>query len=485
MAVLALLAASCDRGAEPAGKSASEDAERKRAAKEEAELRRDLAEMHDRLVYAPRWTGVHEIVACTAFIYGVAYEPRALEVWEWQEGVLRRGPYVDLARGEYQALWAGDGRYLVYRHHPETGAPELQLRIAETGEVVGHWPIRRGWWCSEIGHSRNGRYVAAATEAEGASPIAPRVDLLVLDLEALTLSGPVTLQGGEDTGGMLSSVMPSDDGTHVAVCGWDNGVAMVAMDQAKVLWAKRPPRVITIRRAVFGPGGDVLYTGGWAHEMRVEDGKVLRRWGLTADGKSPEGEGASAICFSPDGRYMAAAGGGKGRIVLMSADTGEVHAVMQHGGATVYTLAFSPDSSALVSYGAKHLRIWRIADITGPGPGGDDPEPPFEFVTWPKVNRGRIEALRLGMSIEEVWAALGQTIVPESPALVYGAEGGGDYYIEFGGPGDTSTASPGLSAAIYIPHPDSSECVYVLPADKRGQTWRAEDDAWPEAEAKD
>lgn len=262
----------------------------------------------------------------------------------------------------------GDGRYLVSLEQDE-GPNVLALKMAESQKMMAKWPCPKGWYWILTGVSTNSTYVGLAlVEDAGYRPPGyhwrrPRVKVGLFDTEKQELEWVATVRSNSDSGMNLRTIVPSDDGKYAAIGGWHNGVALVDLENDKLLWAHRPPRAVSLTYAVFGPEHKKVYAGGGegcVYEMAVADGKVLGRWFASPTGKSEYGHRISCIAVSPNGKYVAAGTGPQGLVFVISPTTGKTVKVLGHGGSTVHLVDFSPDSTRLVSFVPGTLKVWEI-----------------------------------------------------------------------------------------------------------------------------
>lgn len=118
---------------------------------------------------------------------------------------------------------------------------------------------------------------------------------------------------------------------------------------------------LPVTAVAFSPDGSQLWTGGY-HEITVWDpttGQLVRRIGNV-------GQRTFAIRFSPDGQFVAVAGGSPGRhgeVRLIRPQTGEIAAVLSTTSDVVYDCAFAPGGAHLATAAADGLvRIFALPE---------------------------------------------------------------------------------------------------------------------------
>lgn len=108
---------------------------------------------------------------------------------------------------------------------------------------------------------------------------------------------------------------------------------------------------IQLTCGVYGPNGEVAIAGGRPDRSGMVG--IKDRWTQTF-----EKETINAIAFSPDGRFIAAAGA-DGVVSLLDAKTGAVRRRMEGHAAAVLCVAVHPESKIIASGGAdRSIRLW-------------------------------------------------------------------------------------------------------------------------------
>jgi len=134
------------------------------------------------------------------------------------------------------------------------------------------------------------------------------------------------------------------------------------------------PLQAVIYTLAYSPDGRFLAAAGFADKVWVFDadqGKLLRE--LSAPGTD-----IRAISFSPDGTRMAAAGRA-GLVRIWDAASGQPLSDVQVSSRRICALAYSPDGKLLAAAGQQ--RIVRLLDSSSGKPLADLPERPGEVMT--------------------------------------------------------------------------------------------------------
>lgn len=133
---------------------------------------------------------------------------------------------------------------------------------------------------------------------------------------------------------------------------------MVDTTEKKLLWTITLPDT-DFDDCEFSPDDKTLYVPGVSESFMyvVDTGKVKSQW--PAD--SRYGRFVS-VAASPNGKWVAAGAGSGGDVCVWAVDTGKVVLHLKHADrATVYGVAFSPDSSLLATSGTHgNIQIWSM-----------------------------------------------------------------------------------------------------------------------------
>ena len=168
---------------------------------------------------------------------------------------------------------------------------------------------------------------------------------------------PIVLEGHE---GPVNAVAFVANGQQVASAGYDGTLRLWHADGTGVSEVVGSVGLPINHLAVIGTNTEVITAGS---------DETVRLWSLSAGQEEAErayliGHHAPvlSISVSPNGRYFAT-GGGNGRIVLWSLETGQAAwETIAHDG-PVWSLAFSPDGEIVFSAGSEgEIRRWAAGD---------------------------------------------------------------------------------------------------------------------------
>ena len=156
-----------------------------------------------------------------------------------------------------------------------------------------------------------------------------------------------------------SCVAFSADSKRLAFAGWDGKATIMEIASRETVEIK----VGCVSRVAFSPDGKVLATA-------TEKSQEVTLWDVTDGKKIRDLKGVlfrfQSVCYSPDGKLIAAAGGSfdgerDGRIVLWNVADGKQLKVIEGHDAPVYRLAFAPDSATLASASMDgNVCVWSV-----------------------------------------------------------------------------------------------------------------------------
>jgi WD40 repeat protein/serine/threonine protein kinase/Tfp pilus assembly protein PilF len=187
------------------------------------------------------------------------------------------------------------------------------------------------------------------------------------DLLTLTLYSPRSLAG-------YNAVAYSPDGKHLATGGPDNTVAVLDVARGEAAQTLRG-HTSPVMSVAFRPSGGRLASGssdGWKGELKAWDLKAGREV-FTAPVRNG---GAASVAFSPDGKWLATAGGQvladrPADVTVWDATTGRPARTLRGPVGLVNSLAFSPDGRTLAAAGVNfrdafgEVKVWEAASGKG------------------------------------------------------------------------------------------------------------------------
>lgn len=293
-------------------------------------------------------------------------------VWNWEN--LVKEPKVGSAPAKDGCLiWvSGDKLFWIPSDNDET----VVISDFKTNSEIRHVPLGYRWHGKCLALSNNGKFVALAalrksdTSRKDGFYESVRLDMMSADSE--DLSKVITIDAARDNL-VMESLAISDDGRFIAVVGQRNGigwVGLVGIKNKKLLWEKFFESSEEFREVAFALGGGAVYAG-WAERVvygfEASTGTELGRW-LVDDGrKSTQEERMDIRCItvSNDNRFLAVGREVPGTAWVWDIKRGGKPKVFSCGNVHITDIAFSPDSTLMVTTSFKvtsKTKIWRFAD---------------------------------------------------------------------------------------------------------------------------
>lgn len=314
------------------------------------------------------------------YIFGTSVKPRYFEVWRWDEDDIYKYNTIELDPNTSHPIWLLSDRYIlkpVYRYldmYPE-GKRFIIMKNSLSDSVIEKWTFDRGWWCSNIHVSRNGRYVVVDLDEDAAGESAPedsdwehpRIRLGLIDPNNISDIVWFPELKGENSNIIINSVAISDDSKYGAVTGYDNGAAVLDRVNSKVLWKTRAidlDHEISLRDITFSPDSKYIYTGGSSgcvYKIETQTGKIVEKWFATPNGEPIYGLRINSVAASADGRFVAAGLAPTGLTCIWYADTGKVAKLVSHKSG-ILMIMFSPNSKALATFDGGSIKIWKLPE---------------------------------------------------------------------------------------------------------------------------
>ncbi|MBN1492323.1 MAG: ankyrin repeat domain-containing protein [Phycisphaerae bacterium] len=319
-------------------------------------------------------------------------------MWNWQD--LTAAPKEYATAGEHDATWTDHNRIIEPEDRTEgpNKAHWLVARNPQTGKSDDMAKLGVEWYVEKLASSRDGQHHACLLAFD--SVIGDVITSLgkqtyyavgVINAQKLSPSWVKPIIHRNRNGGLtLSALAVSEDGEYVAVVGCDGSggwVHVVAPGKGKSLWERVPDGSNAFGGVAFAPDGKTLYaagTEGAVYAFETATGRILSCWPVQEGKEIRYGERITSLAASSDGRFVAAGLGPTGDVHVWAVSTGKVVLSLTTGQATVYRLAFSPDSKFLAANGVngRTIQVWSLpVEATATKPAATI----FDLVTSGKV----------------------------------------------------------------------------------------------------
>lgn len=293
-------------------------------------------------------------------------------VWNWEN--LVKEPKVGSAPAKDGCLiWvSGDKLFWIPSDNDET----VVISDFKTNSEIRHVPLGYRWHGKCLALSNNGKFVALAalrkSDTNKKDDFYEYVRLDMMSADSEELSKVITIDAARDNL-VMESLAISDDGRFIAVVGQKNGigwVGLVGIKNKKLLWEKSFESSKMLEEVAFAPGGGTVYAG-WAekfvYSFEAATGKELIKW-LVDDGRIELEERrmlAKCITVSNDNRFLAVGREVPGTAWVWDIERRGKPKVFGCGNVHITDIAFSPDSTLMVTTSFKVIsktKIWRISD---------------------------------------------------------------------------------------------------------------------------
>jgi len=306
---------------------------------------------------------------------------KKLYVWNWQDPDAASKEYA--AGDGLDASWSDQGQ-IIGTNDEGTDAGHVHLLWVtdpQTGRTADVAELGREWFVDKLASSQNGKHHACLLDFDfvigDASGILEQTRYALGTVDAAQSQAlwvrPIIHTNREGSLDMRGLAV-SENGEYVAVAGSDGSggwIHVASPRTGKSVWEKVPDGSSAFGAVAFAPDGRTVYaagTEGRVYAFDAETGRTLSRWSIREGGRTRYGERITGLAASLDARFVAAGLGPTGEVHIWDTSTGKVVLSLYTRQATVYRLAFSPDSKLLATNGVRGrtIQLWRLPeDVSG------------------------------------------------------------------------------------------------------------------------
>ena len=288
-------------------------------------------------------------------------------------------PTLPLNRGS--TLMASSSQAIYASHEDENTS--IVLRNINKDHEVKRWSLGKEWYCELLRCTRNGKHTAlflrelyryvvkdSTRNDEG------RYRFSIIDPQSDEIPTVGLIYTKELLLPSVHGIAVSEDGKFFVAVGTNSGgwIYLADVTEKRALWQKVPhgdevPHgiwTVNFNDVCFSPDSKRIYVAGncGLFCFDVATGKILSQWQI--------GGRFMSVDVSPDGRLVAGGTSISGFVYIYETRTGKLLLKLITGQYSIYSLAFSPDSSQLATSGAlkTNIKIWEMpfADSQGAKP---------------------------------------------------------------------------------------------------------------------
>lgn len=365
-----------------------------------------------------------------------------------------------MAQGDREVITPDNARSLTELMRLGRGTTD-SVKFSPDGEIVAVGGSVGVWLypAAEIGTESEPPVVLASSNSK-AFTFTPDGNLIVGNLDGLTLYDTTSLEALRNVAGQIRFVEISPDGTRIAVNGQRFNEVLIADVATGEQLFVLPDHTRTISSVAFSPDSSLLVSG-------AEDNSV-RMWSMTDGSSVAVMEGhtnrITDVYFSSDGSAVVSSDSG-GQIRIWDAASGAEIAMLQAEDArnrTIYAMALSPDDSQVaVAYGDSIIRIWDLltgeialiieANADTPSDLAFSPDGSVLVITSSTGNVKMFDATGAELAVAQGHTRRMTSVAfsPEGERLILGSSGGIAWLWDVNGMGELNT-SPRMNDATSV-----------------------------------
>lgn len=307
-----------------------------------------LTQPDDMLLWGEGWGGI--------FAVGRNY---MLYRWSWQKGSLREFGQSQLPQILDIAPLPESGYLATTAPHERSRDSSLVIASVAATQASAEWVPPKDWMYRQIGVSGNGKHGAVLLEQWMGNGL----KIGIVDVAASQLKWTVEMAKPDVL--LPSGIAITDDGQHVAVAGWNHGVAVFDVKTKKNLWTGRPAGMVRARGVCFSLDGSKLFfgDGGGGNVFAVDTitGKMIHKYSVDIEGHGGR-HGITCMSLSSDGTLLAMGTAPGGLILVYDTADDDKRITLTGARGRAWAISFSPDSKKVAGLAGGSLLVWKVRE---------------------------------------------------------------------------------------------------------------------------